>query len=191
MGLIPDFNIGFTVLVAGPISAAISAIGSDLIAAPLITAVKAAAQNQTEQLYAGVYEDQATNSSIALSVVDGPDGGPSLHVDSWISNGADERALFGLLLGVNTSILQLDFTLFPTGLVGKGPNGTNIVSWRALYSIVVPQDSSSPPTTAPQQTHLLTQLPLIFLRSLAPSPSHVADGQPLMRRHTAGYLSTR
>lgn len=166
MGLIPDFNIGFTVLVAGPISAAISAIGSDLIAAPLITAVKAAAQNQTEQLYAGVYEDQATNSSIALSVVDGPDGGPSLHVDSWISNGADERALFGLLLGVNTSILQLDFTLFPTGLVGKGPNGTNIVSWRALYSIVVPQDSSSPPdnsTTAnPSSDPATTDLSSIF-----------------------------
>jgi hypothetical protein len=142
MGLIPDYNIGFTILAAGPLSGVVNAIGSDLISSTFITAVKAAAQEQTEQLYAGLYEDEATNSTLALSVVDGGDGGPGLHIDAWTWKGADVIALFGSLLGTNTSIFDLEFNLLPTGLTGRGPNGTNLVSWRGTYAIVVPTDDS-------------------------------------------------
>lgn len=142
MGLIPDYNIGFTILAAGPLSGVVNAIGSDLISSTFLTAVKAAAREQAEQMYAGLYEDEATNSSLTLSVVNAVDGGPSLHIDAWTWRGDDVIPLFGSLLGVNASMFDLEFNLFPTGLTGRGPNGTNLVSWRGTYAVAVPTDDS-------------------------------------------------
>lgn len=153
MALVPDYGVGFTILTVGQAASVISNVGSDLVASRLVAGARAAAREQAEQLYAGTYADEATNSTIALSVVENPRGGPSLHVDTWISNGLDAKALFALLLGVDSSVLQLDFTLFPTGLAGPGPNGTRIVSWRALYGLVPPESADN--STAPPENPLL------------------------------------
>lgn len=136
MGLIPDYNVGFTILAAGPLSPVVNAIGADLVSSTFLTAVKAAAREQTEQNYAGLFEDEATNSSLALSVVDGAEGGSILHIDRWTLEGEDLTALFGLVAGVNTTLVPLDFSLFPTGLTGRGPDGTNVVSWRTAFTYV-------------------------------------------------------
>ena len=155
MGLIPDYNVGFTVLAAGPLSSAVNAIGSDLISSTFMTAVKAAAREQTDRNYAGVYEDKASNSSLVLSVVDGEEGGALLHIDNWTWEGEDLTALFGLVVGINTTILPLDFHLYPTGLNSKGPEGTNVVSWRTSYNFAsfdldaLPNDNSTSDDTDP------------------------------------------
>ncbi|KEF60356.1 uncharacterized protein A1O9_01916 [Exophiala aquamarina CBS 119918] len=158
MGLIPDYNVGFTILAAGPLSPLVNAIGADLISSTFLTAVKAAAREQTEQNYAGLYEDEATNSSLALSVVDGVAGGSNLHIDSWTWEGEDLTALLGSAMGVNTTILSLDLNLFPTGLAGKGPDSNEVVSWRTSYSYVIPDATTNSDDNTSEDTSSSTSI---------------------------------
>ena len=137
MGLIPDYGIGFTVLVAGQSPNVASRVISDLVLENFVPAVKEVAAEQSKTAYEGTYRQEALNSSAALKIEQG-DLGSMLRLESWIFNDADlYESIIGALVGVGLPAgAATEFDLSPTGLMSRDEQGRKIISWRAYYSVV-------------------------------------------------------
>ncbi|KAL1981851.1 hypothetical protein VTN96DRAFT_2096 [Rasamsonia emersonii] len=123
--LIPDYNVGFTILAAGGDSTSIPLIFSDIIAANIIPALEQAGKEEANRSFSGTYAvTSGLNSSITITV----DDGPGLNVDRWISNSTDMFASLAVPYGV-TSAKDLSIRLYPTGL--QDPSSSRI-SFRAV-----------------------------------------------------------
>ncbi|KIX08625.1 uncharacterized protein Z518_03281 [Rhinocladiella mackenziei CBS 650.93] len=139
MGLIPDYDVGFTVLTAGGQHSIETRLLSDLISSMFIPALKQAARIQTQRLYAGRYADESTNSSLQLSVQDqgSEEGGSYLKIDQWIFNGMNMIEFIAQDLLLLPQTVAIDLSLFPTGLIDAAQNGGDkLVSWRGTFNII-------------------------------------------------------
>ncbi|TLD33390.1 hypothetical protein PspLS_01578 [Pyricularia sp. CBS 133598] len=89
--LVPDYDLVFTIMATGPTSELpflqIQVLTSRLVQA-LMPAVEAASRDEARPLYVGVYRDEATNSSLTVSLAQ-DDLGPGLNATGWIVRGKD------------------------------------------------------------------------------------------------------
>ncbi|KAH8812245.1 putative penicillin-binding protein [Xylogone sp. PMI_703] len=112
LGLVPDYNIGITVMAAGdnptgqvpPIRATLVNI--------FYNAAEAAAKQQAANAFTGTFKSTDRNSSISLAV----DGGPGVVIKQWISNDTD-------FLSNEFYAFYDDFRLYPTDLKFQGSDG--------------------------------------------------------------------
>ncbi|KAI6366485.1 hypothetical protein MCOR25_005132 [Pyricularia grisea] len=131
MALLPDFDAGFSVMLAGR-----SLVGNptfnwaDTMGGVLIPALEQTAREQADALYSGRYTATGgLNSSLEIST--SPDR-LGLGVYRWISNGTDmQRAALFMANGVpptNPSI-----RLYPTGLETARDGGGRKVAFKAVF----------------------------------------------------------
>jgi len=124
--IIPDYQIGFAVAIAGP--------GSHnwidgLIVDTLLPALEDTALQQADAAYAGTFKPIATsqlNSSLTLTTETGK---PGLGIQTWISNGTD------MITYIQTSLASSrDVRMLPTFLEKKtnAGGGTTEIAWRAV-----------------------------------------------------------
>jgi hypothetical protein len=124
--LIPDFDIGFSILIATETAVhpfAVAGILTDI----LVSDVEEAARLDADKKYAGTWRAQDINSSVVLSSEKGKSG---LKIESWISNGTDMFPAFDM---------PEVFRLYPSNAGGQygqsdQNNGTHAskVSWKAI-----------------------------------------------------------
>lgn len=133
--LIPEYNVGFSLLVAGS-SDRIPLSGVILDA--LIPALEEVTQRQADTSFTGSYSAKnGLNSSIAFST---KDSDPGLFLTKWISNNTD------MLNFLQTSLRDLtggvafgpETRLYPTNLNTNYGNGTEKVSWRIAVDSFLP-----------------------------------------------------
>ncbi|RFU31615.1 hypothetical protein B7463_g4741, partial [Scytalidium lignicola] len=107
--LIPDYNIGITVMAAGdnphPQVQPIRGTLVDIF----YNAAEAASKHQAKNAFTGTFKSTNLNSSITLAV----DGGPGIVIKQWISNGTD-------FLTSQLYAAYDDFRLYPTELKIQG-----------------------------------------------------------------------
>jgi hypothetical protein len=142
--LIPDYNIGLTLLVAGPSSPLLLLMEEAL--GTFIPAIEQVGKKQAAARYTGVYDDPSSglsNSSTALVEIS-VDQGPGLVVSRWISNNTDVLKGGQDLLGLTSG--YIDMRLYPTGLKNEvGRQKT--VSYRAVSQLRPSNDTAGESTT--------------------------------------------
>lgn len=143
MVLIPDYDVAFTILVAGDPS--ILSTLAEQITSNFLPAIEEVSKDQAVARFAGMYQSgSAINSSVSFSV----DDGPGLKISQRISNGTDFLTSFSNLLGPRVLMpgVEVSVRLYPTGLTSGPANtlypftststSTQDVSFRAVFDIV-------------------------------------------------------
>lgn len=126
--LIPDFDVGIVVMMAGQRGTIATTIAGVIID-ELLPALDEAGRVQADAAFAGTYTaTNGLNSTITLATAPGI---PGLSIAEWVSNGTDLRRSW--LQGME------HFQMYPTNIVSK--DGKQ-VSWRSTY-VSVP-DTGSP-----------------------------------------------
>lgn len=135
MILLPEFDIGISILTAGPsgsIAGATSRTLSDIVTTAFMPAFEQGAKEEAASVYAGVYTDAETNSTITLDVLEDE---PGLKVSEWSFGGID---VFPLLSQAMRSPYPVNIQMYPTGL--NSPDGKQ-VAWRAILEVQRPKGS--------------------------------------------------
>jgi hypothetical protein len=138
MGLMPDYNVGFTVLAAGTAHARTSRVLSDLLVSSFVLAIKQVAASQANETYAGIYSSSdGSNSTMSFSVTPNEgDVGSNLRLDSLVYNGTDLVSFVSLALGIDETTTELTIDMYPTGLTQRQRNGREVIeSWRASFNV--------------------------------------------------------
>ena len=128
VALMPDWGIGFVVMVAGQ---ATWDVLVELIAEIFLQAVEDAAREEADQIYSGTYVSTDPNLNSSLTITTDPLR-PGLGISNFISNGTDLLQSYVDLLGANIPITDLSLRLYPTNLITQETNGDKKVAWRAL-----------------------------------------------------------
>jgi CubicO group peptidase (beta-lactamase class C family) len=119
--LIPDFDVGFSVLLSGELGGVPVTI-SAIIVDQLLPALEEAARMEADAAFAGTYSaPDGLNSSLKLSTATGV---PGLTIEQWISNGSE---ILPNIYGSHEA------QLYPTNIMSNGTKS----SWRSSY---VPMD---------------------------------------------------
>ncbi|KAI1075760.1 beta-lactamase/transpeptidase-like protein [Whalleya microplaca] len=130
LAIIPDFDIGISILLAGEIPGNSGFSLADTIGESLLPAVDEAARTQAGDVYNGHYvsTNNAVNSSLTITT----DDLPGLGVSQWFSNGTDFAYI--------STVLQMEYTpvtprirLYPTGLEGPTEDGGKRVVFKAIF----------------------------------------------------------
>jgi hypothetical protein len=135
--LLRDFNLGFTIMMAGT-PALTNFYGADLLGAALIPAYDAVARDEADKLFSGVYTSRpgsgvnstTTNSSLTIST---DPNKPGLGIGPWISGGTDmvEMAL-KLASGFDGKPIRADARLYYTQLEDSTADGKR-QAWKAVF----------------------------------------------------------
>ena len=104
-GLVPDYNMGITVLAAGDNKFSQMQVIRNIVVDAFYNAAEEAAKEQARAAFTGTFKASELNSSIKFAV----DDGPGVVITDWISNGTDFLAN-AFLYPSN------DFRLYHTGL---------------------------------------------------------------------------
>jgi hypothetical protein len=140
--LLRDFNLGFTIMMAGT-PALSNFYGADLIGAALIPAYDAVARDEADEKYSGTYIARSTsiNGTIvdsALTISTDPNK-PGLGVGPWTSNGTNMLDLaIKLQSGSDATPPRPEARLYYTQLDSKTSGGSR-QSWKAVF-----EDTSGP-----------------------------------------------
>ena len=148
MVLIPDYDLGLTILVAGDTSI-VNSLARTVLKA-LIPVVERIGREQAATRYAGLYASTVPlNSSIRLVVQDGP----GLKIERWISNGSDILREYGAFFQpVGAGNVDVDVRLYPTGLTDTPPtrygaahhsSPVQDASFRAVFQVLPSSSSNS------------------------------------------------
>ncbi|CAG8382869.1 unnamed protein product [Penicillium salamii] len=135
LGLSPDHDTGFTILVAGSSNSHQStAVIADIVADTLLPTLDTVARNQALGRFGGDYElsTGGSNSSIAISA----DDSPGLHIERWISDSVDMYETLMTLTGV-TDASAISIRLQPNGLRSSG----RIRFTAVIYTLETPPDA--------------------------------------------------
>ncbi|KAK6812578.1 hypothetical protein RU639_011752 [Aspergillus parasiticus] len=128
IGLVPDYNVGFTVLAADSVSAPDLNVHADIIGDVILPALMKTAVKQAGSRFGGQYTTSSgLNSSITVSV----DELPGMFVEKFVSNGTDFRETLAALIGVEDP-KALSIRLYPTGLVSETESGGSRLAFRAV-----------------------------------------------------------
>ncbi|OQD87713.1 hypothetical protein PENANT_c005G04254 [Penicillium antarcticum] len=118
MGLSPDYNAGFTILLAGNSNPhQLTANVAEMIADIVLPALEETAKSQAAQRFAGTYfvAHDGSNSSITITA----DDGPGLKITEWTGNSVDMLESLMSLQGL-TDRSKLNIRLQPNGLQTAG-----------------------------------------------------------------------
>ncbi|KAI0185599.1 beta-lactamase/transpeptidase-like protein [Xylaria flabelliformis] len=131
--LIPDYGLVITILSGGEESSAdmVDFTLTDIVTA-LLPAIEDASKTQADTDFGGKYSDAATNSSLTLSI----DDGPGFSVSNWTVRGVDviaNYASFGALSSSPTD-LPVRVRLYPTNLSAGCE-----MAWRAYFDLGTPE----------------------------------------------------
>ncbi|KAI1169649.1 beta-lactamase/transpeptidase-like protein [Nemania sp. FL0916] len=132
--LIPDYDLVITILSGGGESSAdvVDFTLTDVVTA-LLPAVEDASKTQAQTDFGGVYSDASTNSSLTLSL----DDGPGFEVQEWIVHGVDilkNYGAFDALSGGAATSVPVRVRLYPTDLT----SGCE-AAWRAVFDVGTPE----------------------------------------------------
>ena len=130
MALMPDYNVGFTVLAAGTSNSLQVRVLSNLLSEIFYPALEAAAKEEAAANYAGTYQDpNGFNSSITIIT----DDRPGLGVQNWLFNGTDGFSILRAILTV-TEDTTLGIRLYPTSLktTSRDDGRVTRTAWRAV-----------------------------------------------------------
>ncbi|KAI0817036.1 beta-lactamase/transpeptidase-like protein [Xylaria sp. FL0064] len=131
LAIIPDYNIGISVLLAGELPPNANFNLLDIVGGVLIPAVEEAARAEAGAIYNGHYAFSNTsqlNSSMTIKT----DDQPGLSVSQWISNETD-FAWISAVLQNGYYPLTPRIRLYPTGLEGSSPSGGKRVVFKAVF----------------------------------------------------------
>ncbi|KAI3320158.1 beta-lactamase/transpeptidase-like protein [Xylariaceae sp. AK1471] len=131
LAIIPDYDIGISVLLAGELPGNANFNLLDIIGEVLIPAVEEAARAEAGALYSGHYAF-ANTSQLNSSMTIKTDDQPGLSVSQWISNGTD-FAWVSTVLQNGYSPLTPRIRLYPSGLEAEGPDGSKRVVFKAVF----------------------------------------------------------
>ena len=135
--LLRDFNLGFTIMMAGT-PAINNFLGADLLGASLLPAYDAVARDEADKMYSGTYvaRSNSTNSTVgasSLTISTNPNK-PGLGVGPWTSNGTDmvEMAI-KLQSGIDATPNKPETRLYYTQLNTKTSKGGTRQAWKAVF----------------------------------------------------------
>ncbi|KAI1760056.1 beta-lactamase/transpeptidase-like protein [Hypoxylon sp. FL1150] len=148
--IIPEFNIGFSILAAGEMPAGLATSVADTLSNTYLPTMVNIARIQANETYVGTYinSDPAVNSSMSI-VVDRQ--APGLSLGSWISNGTN-LLWYSIALSQNVTkeywgkILP-SARLYPTGLWDATSDGGKRVAFKAVFEDLSLANASKPFTT--------------------------------------------
>ncbi|KAI1634075.1 beta-lactamase/transpeptidase-like protein [Biscogniauxia mediterranea] len=134
--IIPDFDIGISILVAGDLPPNSNFGLADVVGEPLLPAVEQAAREEADALYSGHYvsPDSSMNSSMTITT----DEKPGLSITQWFSNGTNFQWIATVLQNEYASVTP-STRLYPSGLEGAGADGGKRVVFKVLF-----EDASAP-----------------------------------------------
>ena len=128
--LLPDYDVGFSVLIAGDnIPGNTNFNLADIIGAQLVPALEQAAREQAEAIFSGDYVDDAQRSWLRLTTqVDRP----GLGIEGWVSNMTDMQTIAVVMQG-GYSPVSPSIRLYPTGLETLRADGSRRVAFKAVF----------------------------------------------------------
>ncbi|KAI8939053.1 hypothetical protein NX059_004891 [Plenodomus lindquistii] len=135
--LIRDFQLGFTIMVAGKPAFLNNFSGADLLGESLIPAYDAVARDEANKLYSGIYVGQDAAGGFAnntwLTVSTDPLK-PGLGIGPWFSNGTDMMEMsLKLQTGLDFKPLRPEARLYYTQLESPTLNGGKNQAWKAIF----------------------------------------------------------
>ncbi|KAI0898849.1 beta-lactamase/transpeptidase-like protein [Annulohypoxylon nitens] len=149
LAVIPDFNIGFSVLAAGDGLDGIAMDIADMLSDIYLPTMVDVSRTQANDMYGGTYRspDPAVNSTLSVVV----DQTPGLSLSPWISNGTN-LGWFSVALsqGIQEEYwgkVQPSVRLYPTGLWDAVPGGGMRVAFKATFEDLSLPDISNPFTS--------------------------------------------
>jgi hypothetical protein len=128
ISLLPEYDIGFSILVAGDLSLSNWVI-ADMIGNTIIPAMEQTAREEAQSTYGGTYKSSTLNSSLVLST---DPNRPGIGISSWISNSTDMLLTANIL---STSYISPNFSarLYPTDLEAVNADGSKQISMKAVF----------------------------------------------------------
>jgi hypothetical protein len=135
--ILPDFNLGFSIMLAGDGTRSLGFDFADLLGASIIPAYDTVARDEANTHYCGTYHlagQPGLNSS--LTVTTDPEK-PGLGVGPWISNGTDMVDwAYRLQVGSDTPGVSPAVRLYYTGLETPTPSGGKRQAFKAVFEEV-------------------------------------------------------
>ncbi|KAI1653525.1 beta-lactamase/transpeptidase-like protein [Daldinia decipiens] len=130
LAILPDFDIGITILLAGEIPGNTGFSFADTIGEHILPAIEEAARSEAGAQYSGhyVYPNDKINSSMTITT----DELPGLSISQWFSNGTD-FAWIATVLQNQYYPLTPRIRLYPSGLEGPAENGGKRVAFKAMF----------------------------------------------------------
>lgn len=136
LALLPDYEVGFTVLAAGTGASTSVDILSKMLPAIFVPALEIAAREEAQIAYAGTYGLAGVEGANSILTVVADDQKPGLGVTRWFNNGTDILQLLGWLRATDGQTEgNISVRLYPTGLQSKS-DSIKKVSWRAVYDLL-------------------------------------------------------
>ncbi|KAI0886634.1 beta-lactamase/transpeptidase-like protein [Annulohypoxylon maeteangense] len=130
--LLPDYDVGIAVLLAGGWPGNANWDIADTIGKALLSALEDAAREEAETNYAGTYTaaDAGMNSTLVLST---DATRPGLGVERWVSNGTDMVPV-AVRYTLNYNVTGPSIRLYPAGLESKpaAGNGSRKIAFKAV-----------------------------------------------------------
>jgi hypothetical protein len=128
--LMPDYDAGFTVLIAGDdIPGNTNFNLADILGAQLVPALEAAAREQAQATFAGDYVDAAQRSWLRLTT---QADRPGLGIEGWVSNYTDMQTTAVVMQGGYSPVAP-SIRLYPTGLETPRADGGRRVAFKAVF----------------------------------------------------------
>ncbi|KAI1134798.1 beta-lactamase/transpeptidase-like protein [Hypoxylon sp. FL0543] len=130
LAIIPDFDIGISILLAGELPGNAGFSLADTVGEPILPAVEEAARAEAGALYNGHYvsSDRKLNSSMTITT----DELPGLSISQWFSNGTD-FAWIATVLQNSYYPVTPRIRLYPSGLEGPSTDGGKRVAFKAMF----------------------------------------------------------
>ncbi|EDN07365.1 predicted protein [Histoplasma mississippiense (nom. inval.)] len=126
IALIPDYDVGFTVLAAGANPGRQRTLLADLISSLLITTLEKEARTQAREAFAGTYTSTYNENDMTtvVKISDEKDSpGPGLAIDSFYLNGVSFEDIVGAFIGERRGTFpKVGLRLQPTGLTARYAN---------------------------------------------------------------------
>ncbi|KAI2619152.1 beta-lactamase/transpeptidase-like protein [Hypoxylon sp. NC1633] len=130
LAIIPDFDIGISILLAGTLPGNAAFSLADLIGGPILNAIEEAARSEAGAIYSGHYV--STNRSLNSSLTITTDDLPGLSISQWFSNGTD-FAWIATVLQNHYYPVTPRIRLYPSGLEGLNGDGSKRVVFKAMF----------------------------------------------------------
>ncbi|KAI1099668.1 beta-lactamase/transpeptidase-like protein [Jackrogersella minutella] len=130
LAILPDFDIGISILLAGDLPGNAAFSFADVVGEPIIPAIEEAARSEAGALYSGRYvsSDENLNSSMTITT----DDLPGLSISQWFSNGTDFARIATILQNQYYPVTPR-IRLYPSGLEGPSEDGGRRVAFKAMF----------------------------------------------------------
>ncbi|KAI0104030.1 beta-lactamase/transpeptidase-like protein [Nemania sp. FL0031] len=150
LALIPDFDIGFSIMAAGELPASLVLDIADTLSSTYLPTIQGIARWQANHTYAGNYTSETAGLNSTLTITVDAEK-PGLGVGPWVSNSTN---LMGLVVALGQNItrdfwpdIQPSVRLYPSGLWDAKPDGGRRVGFKAVFEDLSLPDAARAYTT--------------------------------------------